>query len=304
MAAFRAFWQANAPDRAAGLGPIAETRDGFEAQHGAIPVADGCRVEAVSLGGVPAERLVPAGADPGRTILYLHGGGHVFGSARSHRHMVSRLAQAAGAVAYVTDHRLAPEAPFPAALDDAGAAYEALLEAGVDRARLVVAGESAGGGLAAALVLALKTRGRPLPAALYLLSPWLDLTQSGAAHTLRAAADPLVTTASLADCAAHYLSAGGDPTDPLVSPVFGDLTGLPPSLVQVGADEVLLSDALEFVQRAALVGQGVHLQVWAEMVHAWPLFHTALGAGERALSDAGDWISRQTPPPSPESLAP
>jgi monoterpene epsilon-lactone hydrolase len=244
IAAFRAALAAAAGSNpSAGLGPVAEIRAGFETQHGAVPLAEGCAVDQITLGGVAAERVTPAAVEGPGVLLHLHGGGHVFASARSHRHLVSRLAAAARRTAYVTDHRLAPEAPFPAGL--------------------------------------------------YLLSPWLDLTHAGAAHERRAEADPLVTTASLEDCARHYV--GDRPrADPLVSPVFGDLEGFPPVMTQVGSDEVLLSDSLVFAERAALAGVGVRLEAWPEMVHAWPLFHFALPtAGLAAIDGAGDWIARR-----------
>lgn len=288
--AFRAAWQQAQPGGYQGLEPIAALRAGFDEQNGAIPVAPGCHVEEIELGGCKGERLTPQAGGTNGTIVYLHGGGHVFGSARSHRHMVSRLADAANMVAYVSDHRLAPEAPFPAGLQDAAAFYSAARSIAPD-GRLLLAGESAGGNLASALVLHLAAEGGVMPDRLYLLSPWLDLTQSGATIASLAEDDLMISKQSLEDCAALY-AGSQDRRDPLLSPLFGDLSCFPPTLIQVSNCEVLLSDSLSFAERAALAGCEYELQVWPEMVHAWPLFHFALEGGRRALEQAAEWMRR------------
>lgn len=288
--AFRAARQQAQPGGYQGLEPIAAFRAGFDEQNGAIPVAPGCQVEEIELGGCKGERLTPQAGGADGILVYLHGGGHVFGSARSHRHMVSRLADAANMVAYVSDHRLAPEAPFPAGLEDAAAFYSAV-RSGAQNKRVILAGESAGGNLVAALVLHLAAARKPMPDRVYLLSPWLDLTQSGETITSLAEADLMISKQSLEDCAIHYAGAQ-DRSDPLVSPLFGELSCFPPTLVQVSNDEVLLSDALRFTERAALAGCEIELQVWPEMVHAWPLFHFALEGGKRAIEQAAGWMRR------------
>ena len=287
--AFRAAWQQAQPGGYQGLDPIAALRAGFDEQNGAIPVAPDCLVEEIELGGCKGERLTPQAGGTNGTLVYLHGGGHVFGSARSHRHMVSRLADAANMVAYVSDHRLAPEAPYPAGLEDAAAFYSAASSRAQDK-RGILAGESAGGNLAASLVLHLAAEGISLPDRVYLLSPWLDLTQSGETISSLAEDDLMISKQSLEDCAIHY-AGSRDRRDPLVSPLFGELSCFPPTLVQVSNDEVLLSDSLRFTERAALAGCNIELQVWPEMVHAWPLFHFALEGGSRAIVRAAEWMS-------------
>lgn len=268
-------------------------RQAFDAQHGAVPPADDCEITPIVAGSVRGERIVPKGADTTKALIYHHGGGHMFGSPLSHRHLVSRLAAAAGVVAYNMEYRLAPEHPYPAGLEDAEQAYRFVLGEGFKAESLVVGGESAGGNLTAALMLKLRDLGLTQPAGAYLLSPWLDMTQSGASYAARGPHDPMITHAALTGCSEAY-RAGASADDPLVSPAKGDLTGLPPLFIQVGADEVLLSDSIEFARRAALAGVDVRLHVWADMVHAWPLFHFALPvSGLAAIDEAGAWIARR-----------
>lgn len=287
--AFRAAWQQLQPEGYQGLEPVDLFRTAFDEQHGAIPVAEGCTVDAVEFAGCKGERLTPAAGGGNGVLLYLHGGGHVFGSARSHRHMVSRIAEAANMIAYLPDHRLAPENPYPAGLDDAHA-FHAAVRALHPSARFVIGGESAGGNLAAALVLRLAAEKAALPDAVYLLSPWLDMTQSGASMDLLGGSDLMISRRSLDDCAAYYAGTH-DRSDPLLSPLFGDLADFPPLLIQASSDEVLLSDSLRFAERTALAGGEVELQIWPEMVHAWPLFHPAIGVASDTMARAGRWIS-------------
>lgn len=266
----------------------------FDAFHGAMPPAEDCVIEPIVADGVRGERITPHGADTSRALLYHHGGGHIFGSALSHRHLVSRLAAAAGVVAFNMDYRLAPEHPYPAGLDDAVATYRYVLGQGFAADQLVVGGESAGGNLTVALLLKLRALGLPLPAGAYLLSPWLDLTLAGESYEARAPHDPMITRAALDRCVTAYLGDGASADDPLVSPVKADLAGLPPLFIQVGTDELFLSDSTTFADRAALAGIDVELHVWAEMVHAWPLFHLALPvSGAAAIAEASAWIARQ-----------
>lgn len=268
-------------------------RKAFDEQHGAVPPADDCVIQPVIAGAVRGERITPRGADTSRALIYHHGGGHMFGSALSHRHFVSRLAAAAGVVGFNMEYRLAPENPYPAGLEDAERAYRFVLGEGFAPGNLILGGESAGGNLTAALLLKLRDLGLQQPAGAYLLSPWLDMTQSGDSYAARGPHDPMITHAALEACSGAY-RAGASGEDPLISPVKADLAGLPPLFIQVGADEVLLSDSLEFVRRAALAGIEVRLHVWADMVHAWPLFHFALPvSGLAAIDEAGAWISRR-----------
>jgi acetyl esterase/lipase len=277
-----------------GVSPsIDAQRQSFDAQHGAVLPAEDCEIAAFRSGQVRGERITPKGADKRKALIYHHGGGHMFGSPLSHRHLVSRLAKAAGVVAFNMEYRLAPEHPYPSALEDALAAYRYVSSEGFKPRNVVLGGESAGGNLTAALLLKLRAEHLEHPAGAYLLSPWLDLTQSGESYEARAPHDPMLTRAALERCSEAY-RAGVSGDDPFVSPLMADLTGLPALFIQVGADEVLLSDSLDFTRRAALAGVEVQLQVWPEMVHAWPLFHPALPtAGLGAITEAGAWIARQ-----------
>jgi len=267
---------------------LAAQRARFEAEHGAVPLPDGCRVCRVGAGRIEIEQVIPEGARLDRALVYLHGGGHMFGSVASHRHFVARLAKAAGATAFSVGYRLAPEHPFPAGLEDARAAFEFLLAQGFRPGDLVVGGESAGGNLAAALALSLRCA-RQAPAGVLLISPWLDLACRGA--SMASAADPMISREALLACAQAYL-AGASAESPLASPLQArDLSGFPAILAQVGAEEVLLSDSLDFAAKAAAAGVSVDLQVRPGVVHAWPLFHQHFRAGAEAITQAGHWIA-------------
>lgn len=246
-------------------------------------------VERVTARGVPAEWTGTAAADPARALLFLHGGGYMAGSLASHRHVMARAGREAGLRTLALAYRLAPEHPFPAALEDALSGYRFLLERGIAPERIALAGESAGGGLALATLLSLREAGLPPPRCLWLSSPWVDLTLAGGTLASKAAVDPLISRAYLAELAAAYL-AGADPRSPLVSPIQGDLAGLPPMLIQVGSAEVLLDDALRLASVAGAADVPVTLQVWPHMIHAWHLFHPELEEGRAALRAAGSFI--------------
>ncbi|WP_232629474.1 alpha/beta hydrolase [Methylobacterium sp. Leaf118] len=250
---------------------------------------DDVRVEAVDAGGVPAEWTTTPEAVPGRVLLFLHGGGYVSGSLASHRTMVARAGREAGTRTLALAYRLAPEHPFPAALEDALAGYRFLLDSGVAPARIALAGESAGGGLALAVALSLRAAGQPLPGCLWCSSPWTDLTLTGASLADKAAVDPLLSRAYLAEVAAAYL-AGTDPRGPLVSPLWGDLSGLPPLLIQVGSAETLLDDSVSLARAAGAADVAVTLEIWPHMIHAWHLFHPELAEGRRALASMGRFV--------------
>src|SRR5499433_2220365 len=211
---------------------IAERRAQYERAEKVFPTPPEVKIERVTAPRVPAEWLRPPSAAPGRLVLYLHGGGYVIGSPRSHRHLAAAIAAAAGTSALLLEYRCAPESPFPAAVDDAVAAYRWLLDQGISAGGLVIAGDSAGGGLTVATLLALRDRGRPLPAAGVCISPWTDLTCSASSYVSKKAVDPIVTVESITMLAKAYLG-GGDPKTPLISPLFADLRGLPPLLVHV-----------------------------------------------------------------------
>ncbi len=247
-------------------------------------------VEAVRAPQVPAEWLVPRGARTDAAVLYLHGGGYVIGSPRSHRHLAGAIASAAGLSALLPDYRLAPEQPFPAAVEDATAACGWLLAKGIAPNRIVIAGDSAGGGLTVATLLALRDKGQPLPAAGVCISPWVDLTCSGASYVTRADRDPIVKREGVSEMAKAYLG-GADAKTPLASPLHADLRGLPALLIHVGSDEVLLDDATQLAAQAKAAGVEVTLEVWEEMIHVWHWFLPMLEEAQRAVARIGEFVS-------------
>lgn len=261
----------------------------MEAFGAAAPLPEGAEIKDVALGR-PAEAHSSALARKGKAILYLHGGGYVLGSPRTHRGLVAHLAMDAGVEAFALDYRLAPEHPCPAAIDDAFAAYEKLLKNGYDPKRLAIAGDSAGGGLTLATAQRIRDRGLPQPAALALISPWVNLEQTGASYAMRKDVDPMLTKEALDDFAKDYLN-GASAKDPVASPLFGDFKGLPPMLIQVGDAEVLLSDA-QGVHAAAL-GEGVAstLEVAPDMIHVWHAFYMMLEEGRAAIKRAAEFLS-------------
>jgi len=268
---------------------VAERRAQYERAEKAFPTPPEVKVERVSAPVAPAEWLRPPGAAPGRVVLYLHGGGYVIGSPRSHRHLAAAVATAGQASALLLDYRLAPEPPYPAAVDDATAAYRWLLDRGIAPGRVVIAGDSAGGGLTVATLLALRDAGLPLPAGGACISPWVDLTFSGASYRTRAAADPIVTRPGIDEMARAYLGATPART-PLASPLFADLRGLPPLLIHVGSDEVLLDDAVQLAERAKAAGVDTTLEVWDRMIHVWHWFLPMLDEAQSAVDGIGRFI--------------
>ncbi|HEY6762267.1 MAG TPA: alpha/beta hydrolase [Baekduia sp.] len=274
------------------LGPDAtleESREGFD-RIGADPPAR-VAVTETEVGGVPGRWVEPPESGAA-TILHLHAGGYIMGSSYSHRALGAWYAEAAESRVLLLDYRLAPEHPYPAALDDALAAFRALVADGVDPAKLVVSGDSAGGGLALATVLALRDAGDPLPAGVVTMSPFADLSLSGDSMQARAALDPLVAEEVLGQCVAAYLQGGEDPTDPRVSPVFGDYTGFPPMLMQVGTSEVLQDDTLRIAEKARAVGVDITLQVGYQMVHIYQMFadQDEVPEARRDLAVAGRFV--------------
>ncbi|MBX3483529.1 alpha/beta hydrolase [Phenylobacterium sp.] len=291
IAGVRALLAARAPDPAAPP-TFAERRAGMDAvgEAGALPT--GCYHEPHALAGVKGERVVPQGVVEGRRLLYLHGGGYTIGSPRSHRPMVARIAEAAKAIALVPDYRLGPETRFPGAVEDATAVYRALLEAGTDPGQVAVAGDSAGGGLAMALALSLKAEGLPQPSSYVSISPWADLTQSGASYSAKRETDPVITKAGLDQMALAYLG-GLDPHDPLASPIFGDFEGVAPVLIQTGSEEALLSDSITLADVLAHARVEVRLEVWPEMIHVFQAYGAVLNAARRAVRVAGAWMDER-----------
>jgi epsilon-lactone hydrolase len=267
----------------------AERRAQYERAEKAFPTPPDVKVEHVSAPVAPAEWLRPPVADSGRVVLYLHGGGYVIGSPRSHRHLAAAIADAARASALLLDYRLAPEHPYPAAVEDATAAYRWLLDGAVAPGRIVIAGDSAGGGLTVATLLALREAGLPLPAAGVCISPWVDLTCGGETYRTKAAADPIVTRAGVAQMAQAYLGAT-PPRSPLASPLFADLRGLPPLLIHVGSEEVLLDDARLLAERARAAGVEVGLEVYERMIHVWHWFLPMLDEAQSAVEAIGRFV--------------
>jgi acetyl esterase/lipase len=259
--------------------------------HGlAVPIARGCEKRTVVANGVPGEWLTPKEALPDRVLICLHGGGYMQGSHLSHRHYASRIARAARAQALVPDYRLAPEHPFPGAVEDAVACYRWLLDEGYAPERIAIVGDSAGGGLAVALALAARDQGLPTPAAVYVISPWVDLTGIPPSYAARAVKDPVVTLDSLIRMSAAY-ARDTERTHPLLSPLYADLRGLPPLFIHVGTDEILYEDGLRLADAAREAGVDVTLRVGERMIHVWPLFHELLRAGKAAIRESGDWLS-------------
>jgi acetyl esterase/lipase len=267
----------------------AERRAQYDRAEKVFPTPPDVAIERVTAPARPAEWLRPPGVHEDAAVLYLHGGGYVIGSVRSHRHLAAAIARAAGTKALILDYRLAPEHPFPAGLEDAVAAYQWMLAGGLAPARVVVAGDSAGGGLTVATLLALRDRGLPQPAGGVCISPWVDLTCSGASYATKAADDPIVTRDGVAGMAQAYVG-DGDRKGPLVSPLYADLTGLPPLLVQVGSEEVLLDDARGLGDRAQEAGLDATVEEWPGMIHVWHWFLPMLDEAERAIAVIGEFV--------------
>lgn len=265
-----------------------QARADFAALLETMPAPPDADFAEIMLGGVPALRYGDDDtAKP--ALLYLHGGAYISGSARGYRGLAAAVARAAGATAFALDYRLAPEAPFPAAIEDVVAAYRALLAAGHVPDRVALVGDSAGGGLAMAALLKLRDEGLPMPAAGLLLSPWVDLTCSGASMESKASADPSLTAPGLRASAGYYLGER-DPRDPLASPIFADLSGLPPLLIHVGSSEILMDDAVALAAAAGRANTYARLEIWPEMIHVWHGFHFMLPEGEAAVATAGAFL--------------
>jgi epsilon-lactone hydrolase len=270
---------------------IAQRRAQYERAERVFPTPPDVKVETIAAPERPAEWLTPPGVRTDAVVLYLHGGGYVIGSPRSHRHLAAAIARAAGTRALLLDYRLAPESPFPAGLEDTIAGYRWLLAQGIAPTRIVVAGDSAGGGLTVATLLALRDRGLPRPAGGVCISPWVDLTNSAESYVTRAAVDPIVTRDGIETMTLAYVGAG-DHKAPLVSPLYADLRHLPPLLVQVGSDEVLLDDARGLGRRAKEAGVDITVEEWPSMIHVWHWFLPMLDEAQRAIDVIGQFVRR------------
>jgi epsilon-lactone hydrolase len=252
---------------------------------------------------VPGEFSLAPGSDPGRVLMFFHGGGYCSGSIVSHRRMVTEAGRAARTRTLAVEYRLAPEHPYPAAHQDAMTAWRYLRKHGTGADDIAVGGDSAGGNLTITLINRLRATGEEQPACAWLASPWTDLTMSGATLDLKDAVDPLIHRAYLEELASAYAHAPLDRKDPLISPLFADLAGFPPTLVQVGSAEGLLDDAVRFARAAGIADVRVTLEVWPHMIHAWPMWNAGLADGRKALEHVGAFVREWIGTPSPGPLS-
>lgn len=269
---------------------VAQMRSDWDAAFGGTTAPVKC--EPVIAGGVDGEWISPAHAPEDKAILYFHGGGFRIGSVASHRDLIAQIAVASGCRVLAINYRLAPEYRFPAALDDALVAHDWTLGQGFEPANIAFAGDSAGGNLALTAMLALRERNRPLPVGAALMSPWTDLAATGASYVSRAEADPIHQRPMILALAKNYLGGQGDPCDPLVSPLYADLTDLPPLLIQVGDRETVLDDSVMLAGKARAAGVEVDLQVWDGMIHVFQMFGAELPEAHRAIADIARFLNR------------
>lgn len=272
---------------------VADDRANFQEMMSAFPLDDDIVCERVGVGGVPAEWITAPGAEEDRILLYLHGGGYVVGSTRTHGVMMSRMSRASGARVLGLDYRLSPENPFPAPVQDTLAAYRWLLSNGADPRKIVIGGDSAGGGLTVSALVAMRYLGEPMPVAGFCISPWTELEPNADSYETNAEVDPSVSRARVENLKELYIG-DKDPRAPMASPLFADLKGLPPLLVQVGSIEVILDDSTRLAERAEAAGTDVELEVWDDMPHVWHLFAPILSDGQKAIEHVGDFIRKHT----------
>ena len=268
----------------------AERRKRLDDVGSVWPVAEDVRLTAIDAGGVLGEWSIVPGSDSFRVLMFFHGGGYCSGSIVSHRRLVTEAGRAAGVQTLAIAYRLAPEHPFPAAYDDALTAWRFLRDQNIPATHIAVGGDSAGAGLTVALISRLRDAHEELPGCAWLISPWTDLTMSGSTLSSKETVDPLIHKQYLNELADAYLPAGMDRKDPRVSPLYADLRGFPPTLIQVGSAETLLDDATRFADVAGASDVRVTLEVWPQMIHAWPLWNAHLEPGRRALANAGAFI--------------
>jgi acetyl esterase/lipase len=268
---------------------VEKDRAELEAMAKGFRSAADLRCDPVDANGVSAEWVAPPTISSDRVIVYLHGGSYYLGSIQTHRTLAGDIAQAAGARALIIDYRLAPEHPFPAAVEDAQSAYEWLLAEGIDPGRIVLVGDSAGGGLALALIIALRDAGRPLPAGIACISPWTDLACTGESWRSKARVDTVIDPEGLRKAAQQYLNAT-DPLAPLASPLYADLQLFPPLLIQVGSNEILLSDSTQFAERTRAAGVDVTLEVWDGMLHVWHFAARFVPEAREAINRIGEFV--------------
>jgi acetyl esterase/lipase len=269
---------------------VARMRSDWDAAFGGTTAA--VTFEQVTAGDVDGEWVSPVDAPEDKAILYFHGGGFRIGSVFSHRDLIAQIALASGCRVLAINYRLAPEHRFPAALDDALAAYGWMLDRGLKSSNVAFAGDSAGGTLVLAAMLALRERGLPLPAVAVLMSPWTDLAATGASYLSRAEADPIHQRPMILALAKNYLGGQGDPCDPLVSPLYADLAGLPPLLIQVGDRETVLDDSVMLADKARAAGIDVNLEIWDGMIHVFQMFGAELPEADQAVASIAKFLNR------------
>lgn len=272
---------------------IEEMREGMVASTAPMRPSETVALGAADLGGVRAQTLTPETVADDRTLLYFHGGGYVIGAPETHTGLVSYIAEAMAATCWSMDYRMAPEDPFPAAIEDGVAAYAALLETGVSPDKIIIAGDSAGGGTSVGTALKARDDGLPMPAGLALLSPWVNLACDGWSYTAKAEADPMITDAGINRMAKLYLD-GADAAHPYASPIHADLSGLPPMLIQVGPDEMLMSDSITLAERAGAANVAVTLEIWPQMFHVFQAFYPFMADSRKAIAGIGAWGAEQT----------
>ena len=270
---------------------VVDLRKGMEALADALPIEDSCEISQGMIGERSCLIIFPADVIAERKVLYFHGGGYVSGSADTHRGFASQIAAELRAELTSVNYRLAPESPFPAAVLDGVSAYRTMLERGIDPKEIVIAGDSAGGGLTLATILKARDIGLPLPAGLVVMSPWVDLTSSGESYVALDGVDGMVSHASI-EFSKHAYLGGQDPREPIASPVFADLNNMPPLLIQVGAKEMLLSDATALAERAGLANVDVTLEVYADMSHVFQARYPEIQRAHQAIQRIGEWVDR------------
>ncbi len=275
------------------LAHIVEMRERLDRLSRFLKRALRVSAEATTVNGLYAEWLRPKAAPEGKVLLYFHGGAYLVGSCQTHRQLVSHIARAARINALVPEYRLAPEHPFPAAIEDAVGVYRSLLAQGFKPSDIYIAGDSAGGGLTIATLLSLRHEAVPLPAAAVLLSPFLDVTASGESAVTRAGQDPWFDAKEVVVVADNYCRGGEDLKHPLVSPVFANVAGLPPTFIQVGDDEILLSDSTRFAEKMKAAGLDVEIEIWPEMWHVFQLFVGKMPESRRAIRRIGAYLRKR-----------
>ena len=271
---------------------VQEMRAGMEAGAAATPTPENVTFTPVDAGGVPAEWNDADGARQDHVVIYYHGGGYCMGSLTTHRGHAARISKLANLRVLSVDYRLAPEHPHPAAVDDAVAAYRFVLDKGISPSRIALAGDSAGGGLTVAALLSIRDAGLPMPACGVGISAWTDMTASGDSIKTKASVDPMLgDLRPLEMMVEAYVGKNGDKKAPLASPLFADLKGLPPLLLQVGTAEVLLDDSTRLAERATAAGVDVTLKAWEDMFHVWHAFADMLPEGMQATQELADYLN-------------